>query len=254
MLGFSETAIIFGVNIDIIEIIAVSGEVRQDFSVTPNRKWASMIKAEVEPNEKKKPVIGLTGQIAAGKSLVAGMLGELGCAVIHADLLAHEILAEAETKIFLRDRFGDGVLGPAGEVDRKALADIVFADSARKGELEGFIHPRVIRRQRELVRQYRTDPNCKAVVIEVPLLLETGLKEECDWIIVVEAGLSIRQARVGRNRNWSEKELSRREKFLYSIYLKRSVADAIVYNNSTIDACRQQVEKIFSRILSSVTR
>jgi dephospho-CoA kinase len=205
-----------------------------------------------EEQGRRKPVIGLTGQIAAGKSLVAGMLGEMGCAVIHADILAHEILEADETKIFLRERFGKEVFAPDGRVDRKRMAAIVFTDAERKRELEGYIHPRVMARQRELIGQYQADSRYKAIVLEVPLLFETGLQIECNWVILVEADLKIRQSRVRENRSWSEEELSRREKFLYSIYLKRSVADDIVYNNSTVDACRQQVEKIFSRIISSV--
>jgi len=211
----------------------------------------TVLKSMTEDKGKRKPVIGLTGQIAAGKSLVAGILAELGCAVINADVLAHAILNESETKIFLRERFGGEIFTPTGEVDRKRLGAIVFSDVGRKRELEEFIHPRVIARQRELIEAYQTDEQYKAIVIEVPLLLETGLQAACEWVILVEADLSIRQSRVCKNRNWSEEELSRREKFLYSIYLKRAVADAIVYNNSTIDACRQQVEKIFSRIISS---
>jgi dephospho-CoA kinase len=208
-------------------------------------------KSMTEEKGKQKPVIGLTGQIAAGKSLVAGIFAELGCAVINADVLAHEILEEVETKKFLRQRFGEDIFTSDGCVDRKRLGTVVFNDADRKKELEGFIHPRVIARQRELIEAYQADDRYKAIVIEVPLLLETGLQAECNWVILVEADLSIRQSRVCKNRNWSEEELSRREKFLYSIYLKRAVADAIVYNNSTIDACRQQVEKIFSRIISS---
>lgn len=199
-----------------------------------------------------KPVIGLTGQIAAGKTLVSQFLSDLGCGVIHADVLAHEVLNSAAMADFLRTTFGESVFTVEGRVDRRKIGEIVFADAEKKRRLEGYIHPRVIARQDELIAEYRQDPAYKAVVIEVPLLFESGLKDRCNYIIVVEADRPIRQQRVMQNRGWDEKELSRREKFLYSIYLKRSLADAIIYNNSTFDACRQQVETIFSRIISSV--
>jgi dephospho-CoA kinase len=199
-----------------------------------------------------KPVIGLTGQIAAGKTLVSRFLSELGCAVIHADALAHDVLHSPEMTDFLRTNFGESVFTPEGQVDRRKMGEIVFADPEKKRLLEGYIHPRVIARQDQLIAQYQQDPAFKAIVIEVPLLFESGLKDRCDYIILVEADRPIRQQQVMENRGWDEKELARREKFLYSIYLKRSFADAIIYNNSTFDACRQQVETIFSRIISSV--
>ncbi|MFA5865917.1 MAG: dephospho-CoA kinase [Phycisphaerae bacterium] len=201
----------------------------------------------------KKPVIGLTGSIGAGKTLVAGILSELGCSVIHADELAHQILQEEAAKDFLRKNFGSEVFDSQGQADRRKIADIVFADSEKIRRLEGFIHPEVLSRQDRLIERFRADARVRAIVLEVPLLIESGLKHLCDWVIVVDTDLAIRQFRVGETRNWSREELARREKFFFSIYLKRSLADGIVYNNSTIEDCRQQVESIYSRIISSVS-
>jgi len=205
-----------------------------------------------EKKEKRKLIIGLTGSIGAGKTLASDMLAQLGCAVIYADKLAHQILQEQATKDFLVNTFGADVLDDQGRPDRKKIADIVFADSAKIKLLEGFIHPKVMQRQEELIARYQNDPAVKAIVLDVPLLIESGLKHRCDVVILIDADLGLRQLRVLRNRGWNSQELARREKFFFSIYLKRSVADAIVYNNSTIDAFRQQVENIFSRIISSV--
>jgi dephospho-CoA kinase len=199
-----------------------------------------------------KPIIGLTGSIGAGKTEVARILVDLGCAVIHADALAHQILEEEPTKDFLRKNFGPQVIRPDGQADRQKIADLVFTDRAKIRLLEDFIHPEVKQRQEALIAKFMADSGVKAVVLDVPLLIESGLKHSCDWVILVDADREIRQKRVGQSRGWSEEELARREKFFYSIYLKRSVADAIVYNNTTIDACRQQVEMILSRIISSV--
>jgi dephospho-CoA kinase len=203
-----------------------------------------------EWKKSRKPIIGLTGAIGAGKTEVARILADLGCAVIQADVLAHQVLEEEAGKEFLRKNFGAEVLRPDGSVDRPKIADLVFADRAKIRLLEDFIHPEVKRRQEALIGRFQAESGVKAV--DVPLLIESGLKPSCDWVILVDADLAIRQKRVGRSRGWSEKELARREKFFYSKYLKRSVADAIVYNNTTFDACRQQVEMILSRIISSV--
>jgi dephospho-CoA kinase len=200
----------------------------------------------------KKPIIGLTGTIGAGKTEVGKILADLGCAVISADALAHQILEEAPAKEFITNNFGPGVLDADGRVNRKKIGELVFSDAAKLRLLEGFIHPEVKRRQAVLIDGFQADSEKKAIVLDVPLLIESGLKHLCDWVILVDADREIRQKRVGQSRGWSKEELARREKFFYSICLKRSVADAIVYNNSTIEACRQQVETILSRIISSV--
>jgi len=91
----------------------------------------------------------------------------------------------------------------------------------------------------------------RAVVLEAPLLFENRLKDECDWVILVVAELAVRQARVGKSRSWGPEELIRREKFFWPVYLKRALADATIFNNSTVEDCRRQVENIFSRLISS---
>ncbi len=198
-----------------------------------------------------KPIIGIIGGIGSGKSLVASILGELGCAVIDADRLAHEILEEPDTKRFLSENLGEDVIKSDNSLDRKKIADIIFSNVEKKKLVESYIHPRVIERQNHLIQKYQSDKRYKAIVIDVPLLLESSLKHICDLVIFVESDFKIRSERVRKSRGWSEEEISRREKFLYPNYLKRSIADVIVYNNSTVDDCKYQVEKIFSRFISS---
>jgi len=199
----------------------------------------------------EKPIIGVTGAIGSGKSLVASILEELGCALIDADKLAHEILELPETKNFLSEHFGSNIIRPDNTLDRKKIADIIFKDIEKKKLLESYIHPRVIEKQNRLIQQYRSENRYKAIVIDVPLLIESSLKHLCDLVIFVDSDFRIRSNRVKKSRGWTEEEISRREKFLYPNYLKRSIADVIVYNNSTVDECKRQVEKIFSRFISS---
>jgi len=212
-----------------------------------------MATLDSDRNERKKPVIGVTGQIGAGKTLVASMLRDLGCAVIDADDLAHKILSEPQGVAFVREHFGDGCIDRDGKPDRKAIADIVFSDLGQKQQLESYIYPRLNERRELLTAKYQADPAVKAVVLEAPLLIETGLKSLCDRVILVVAGLAVRQERVRAYRSWSGQELIRREKFFLPIHLKQSLADGIVSNSSTPDYCRRQVEEIFSRIISSDT-
>ncbi len=199
----------------------------------------------------KIPIIGIIGPIGAGKSLVASILKDLGCAVIDADRLAHEILEQPETKKFLSEQFSPEVIRPDNSLDRKKIADIIFSDIEKKRILESYIHPRVIEKQNYLIQQYRSENRHKAIIIDVPLLIESSLKHLCDLIIFVDSDFKIRSERVRESRGWTEQEIYRREKFLFPNYLKRSIADVIVYNNSTVDECKRQVEKIFSRFISS---
>ena len=201
--------------------------------------------------KKQKPIIGITGSVGSGKSLVASILAELGCAVIDADKLAHDILIQPETKKFLSKYLGSDIIKPDNTLDRKKIADIIFEDIEKKKLVESYIHPRVIERQNHLIQKYQSEDRYKAIVIDVPLLIESSLKSICDFVIFVDSDFDIRADRVRKSRGWPKEEISRREKFLYPNYLKRSIADVIIYNNSTIDACKRQVEKIFSRFISS---
>ncbi len=201
----------------------------------------------------RKPVIGLTGQIGAGKTLVASILADMGCAVIDADVLAREVLNEPEGVEFVRKSFGDKCIDAEGKIDRKAVADVVFSDIEKKNQIESYIYPLLQERRIALTERHEADSSIKAIVVESPLLIETGLKRLCDLVIIVLADSEIRLKRVGIGRSWSRQELLRREKFFLPIHLKCSIADVIVYNNSTIEDCRERVENIFSRVIFSDT-
>src|SRR3990170_2873333 len=121
---------------------------------------------------RSKPVIGLTGGIGAGKSEAARILGELGAGVIDADRLAHEELAAPEVRQSLVAWWGPGVLNGSGQLDRRLIGRIVFADPAQRRRLEELLHPRVRRRSLELVEQMDRDPGWRAMVIDAPLLVE----------------------------------------------------------------------------------
>jgi len=198
-------------------------------------------------------VIGLTGPIGAGKTLVGSMLRELGCAVINADDLAKEILSEPRGVEFVRNQLGATCVRTDGTLDRKAIAEMIFSRPEKKKQIEDHIYPVLHERQNRLMAAYQADPAVKAIVIESPLLIETGLKSLCDRVILVVAEVRLRRKRVAAYRRWSPDELVRREKFFLPIHLKQSIADDILVNNSTIDACRQQVKKAFSQMISSDT-
>jgi dephospho-CoA kinase len=197
-------------------------------------------------------VIGLSGGIGAGKSTVARLLAELGAAIIDSDVLNTEVLAEPSTVRELRNWFGDKTLGKDGAVDRKALADILFADDEARQRVERLLHPRIAARRAALEARYQADDQVSAIVLDSPLLYESQLDRHCDRVIFVEADDACRYARASAGRGWSRQEHVRRENVQKGLDFKRTRADYIVQNNSSMDVLRRQVHEVFSQIITSV--
>ena len=131
-----------------------------------------------------KTIVGLTGNIAVGKSLVMGMLSSLGAATIDADRVAHEaILRGAPAYDAVLREFGAGILDADGQIDRSALGNIVFSDAVKLRRLEAISHPAIRKRIDGLIRDAREE----VIVIEAIKLLEGSLKDRVDAVIVVDA-------------------------------------------------------------------
>ncbi len=213
-----------------------------------------MGRAQTTPTEKiarhHKPVIGLAGGIGSGKTTVARFLGELGAGVIRSDELAAEEINTPQARETLQTWWGPDVLGADGLVDRARVAAIAFGDPAQRQRLEAMIHPRVEARRSDLMAEYETDQSVNAIVLDSPLLYEVDLDLVCDAVIFVEADREVREDRSEKCRNWSPGELARREKTQQPLDTKRSRADYIVNNNSTLASLRRQVESVFLQIVS----
>lgn len=200
----------------------------------------------------KTPIIGLTGGIGAGKSAVARMMVRLGATVLDADQTAHDVLADLDVVETLRDWWGDSVVGNDGRIDRQRVAQIVFEEVGQRRRLEALIHPRILARWAEVLERCQGDPSVtKAVVIDAPLLFESGADEYCDVIVFVEVREEVRARRVEETRGWSLEELQRREKLQKSLDFKKDNADYTVENNSSESDLRRCVERVFSTITSS---
>lgn len=141
-------------------------------------------------------LVGLTGGIGTGKSTVAEQLGALGAVVVSADELAREVVAPGSPGLEqLAREFGTGVVQPDGQLDRAALARLVFDDPAARLRLEQITHPLIAAAKTE---QFAGLAPGQVGVYDVPLLVETGMEGEFDAVVVVEAPLDLRLARLHR--------------------------------------------------------
>ncbi|MEM7228371.1 MAG: dephospho-CoA kinase [Planctomycetota bacterium] len=195
------------------------------------------------------PVIGLTGGIASGKSEVGRFLADLGCLVVNSDQLGHEALRDDIVRKTLVSWWGESIVDDSGELDRSAIARIVFSSPGERQRLEALVHPWIEARRRALFDDPPTDT--RALVIDAPLLLEAGLGDECDAVIFVDADRSIRAARVQATRGWTVEDLERRESAQFGLDEKRKQADYVVVNEGDRDSLRHRVQEVLDDILTA---
>ena len=190
-------------------------------------------------------LVGLTGGIGSGKSTVARLLEKLGAVVFDADLLAREAVepgTPGHTAVI--ERFGADVLAPGGELDREALASIVFADPAARRDLEQIVHPEVRRLFAEGSEAYRdTD---RVVVFSAPLLVETGMHTAFEVLVVVSATVATQIERLMRQRGMSEPSIRARIDAQAPLEDKAAAADFLVDNEGSLDELESQVEQLWN--------
>ena len=189
-------------------------------------------------------LVGLTGGIGSGKSTVARMLEERGAVVFDADLLAREAVepgTPGHTAVI--ERFGADVLAPGGELDREALASIVFADPSARRDLEQIVHPEVRRLFAEGSEAYRdTD---RIVVFSAPLLVESGMHTAFEILVVISATVATQIERLMRQRGMSEAAIRARIDAQAPLEDKAAVADFLVDNGGTLAELESQVERLW---------
>jgi dephospho-CoA kinase len=203
-------------------------------------------------NPTKKPVIGIIGGIGSGKSAVARQFADLGCAIIDADAIGHELLDDRQVLDELRRRWGDGIFDDAGRVDRASLADIVFQTRGELDALNGILHPRIGAEMARAVSEARGDDSVDAIVLDAALLMEAGWDALCSCVIFVDTPEPERLRRVSSQRNWDPENWESREKMQISLDIKRSRCDYLIDGSSSVSHLREQVRKLYPRITQPV--
>lgn len=207
------------------------------------------------PGPSTIPLVGLVGGIGSGKSTVARELARrMKVTILDADKAGHEALRQSRVKEALRTAFGDGVFDGAGEVVRSQLAQLVFGDDEiakqNRRTLEAIVHP-VLRA--DLVQQWQTARDqrlVEVVLLDAPILLESGWKELCDAVVFIDTPLSRRQLWTKASRGWSAEELARREASQWPIARKQSESDFIIDNSGMLFETVQQLERAVREVIS----
>ncbi|MGQ0639679.1 MAG: dephospho-CoA kinase [Gemmatimonadaceae bacterium] len=193
-------------------------------------------------------VVGLTGNIASGKTTVARLLSERGATIIDADVLARRTVdpgTPAHSAIVAR--WGNRVLLADGTIDRDALRRIVFGTPQELEALNDIVHPNVRTMRDELIEQARGRGD-QIVVCDIPLLFERGLADEFDRIVLVDAPRELRLERLVRERKLPHADAMEMIAAQMPSELKRARANYVIDNTSTLQALSQHVEEIWAAL------
>lgn len=198
-------------------------------------------------------LIGLTGNIATGKSLVAQMLSELGAHIIDADALVHDLQRKG-TPVHdaIVAQFGAGILHPSGEIDRARLGALAFAYPEALRRLEAIVHPAVgaeIERRLSDIQQMTSDLRIVAV-LEAIKLIEAGLHQRCNELWVVTARPEVQLERLMRERGLSEADARLRIEAQPPQADKAALANVLIENNGTVEELRAEVQRHWEHVVS----
>lgn len=193
--------------------------------------------------------VGLTGGIASGKSAVSRILDELGAVIIDADVLAREVVAKGTPGLErVVAEFGPGLLTPDGDLDRPAMARLVFADEAKRRALEAIVHPLVFER---IVALEEAAADDDVVVHDIPLLAESGRADTFDAVVVVDAPPEVQVERMVRDRGWTREEAEARMAAQASREDRLAIGTHVIENTGTLEQLRERVEEVFRRLQAS---
>lgn len=203
------------------------------------------------PEIPKPTIAGLTGGIASGKSTVAAMLAEAGARIVDADRIAHQVVLKGQPAWQdIVDHFGSSILTRDGQIDREALGSIVFNDTEAKKTLNGIVHPRVFETMAQEIQSLTEAHPGDLVIMDVPLLIESGLHTSLPIVILVYVPEMMQKERLMRRDGLNAADAAARIRAQMPIDAKRAHAHYIIDNSGDLGATRRQVLDIYRKILS----
>lgn len=196
-------------------------------------------------------LVGLTGGIGCGKSAVSALLASYGAAVLDADVMAREVVAVGTPGLAeVAQAFGRDVLRDDGSLDRERLAQRVFGDPVELARLNAILHPRIEQRFREQLAEAEAS-GAPVAVHDIALLVENGLQDRYDAVVVVVAAPETQVDRLVRQRGMTEADARARIAAQASVADRLAVATHVVRNDGTLDELAPQVERLWQQLLEA---
>jgi dephospho-CoA kinase len=193
--------------------------------------------------------VGLTGSIATGKSTVGMMFIELGCHLIDADRITHQLLEPGQAvHAAVLKAFGEHILTQDGTIDRKILGEIVFKDPQARSKLNGLVHPAVIQRQREWLNEMEVKDPSGISIVDAALMIEVGTYKNYDKVIVVTCRPEVQKKRLRARSGLSEEEAEARIRSQMPLEEKARHADFVIDNSGDLAVTRRQVAEVNSKL------
>lgn len=193
--------------------------------------------------------VGLTGSIAVGKSFVSGVLTELGCRVVDADVVARRVVEPgAEGLRRIVEAFGEWVLRPDGTLDRGAVSAVIFKDASKRELINSLLHPLIIAEQDELLRRWELEQPRGVGVVDAALMIESGGHGRFDKLVVVHCRPEVQLERLMQRNGYSREEAAARIAAQMSQEEKLRYADFKIDTSGSFEETRRQTEEVYAEL------
>jgi len=193
--------------------------------------------------------VGLTGGIATGKSTVGAMFVELGCHLIESDQITHQLFEPGQAvHAAVVKQFGNRILALDGTIDRRILGDIVFRDPQARGKLNSLVHPAIIQRQQEWLKEMQAQDPHGIAIVDAALMIEVGTYKNYDKVIVVTSSSELQKERLRARSALSDEEIESRIRSQMPNEEKIKYADFVIDNSGAIESTRVQVETVYRQL------
>lgn len=193
--------------------------------------------------------VGLTGSIAVGKSYVASVFAELGCHVLDADLTAREVVLPGSPGLeSVAEFFGTGILNADGTLNRQQMAALVFADEAKRRQLNHILHPFIIARQDEILREWEKEDPGGVGIVDAALMIESGGYRRFDKLIVVHCRPEVQLERLMLRNGFSREEAEQRIDSQMPQEEKQKFADYLIDTSDGYEPARKRTTEVYNEL------
>jgi len=196
-------------------------------------------------------LIGLTGGIASGKSIVSSIFKELGAYVIDADRISRDVMVPG-SEIYKKvvNVFGEGILKDDQTIDRKKLGDMIFGNPEKIALLNECTHPEIFREIDRRVKEIRQNTPDALIIVDAALLVETGAYKTFDKLVVVYVDEETQLKRLKERDGFTDEEVTKRISSQMPLKEKVKYADFVIYNDKGLEETRRQVEEVYKTLTS----